>query len=135
MAAWYDEMLAGVNDAFNTGDFNALAGWVHDDAVFDWSRSISDNAGVHEGRESMRSAFEGFIETWDSVKWTIMRVDEPAPGTLVVSNRVTARVRGSDAEIEASGAQLLELRDGKIARVTLFQSRDDALAELARADR
>jgi ketosteroid isomerase-like protein len=129
MAAWYDDALAGLEAAFNAGDFSLAAAWIHDDAVFDWSRSISDNRGLHEGRESMRQAFDDFVGTWDQVRWEIARVDELGPDRILVSTHVRARPRGSEGEIEARGAQLLEFRDGKIARSTLFQSREDALAE------
>lgn len=126
--AWYDQTLEDLTRAFNEHDFSALAAWVHDDAVFDWSRSISDNRGVHRGRESMRAAFDDFVATWESVNWTITRVDELGPQTLVVSVRVATTVRGSDSPIEASGAHLLEFDDGLITRVSLFQSRDDAVS-------
>jgi ketosteroid isomerase-like protein len=131
MTAWYDEALEGLERMFNSGDFSLAADWIHDDAVFDWSRSISDNRGVHEGRETMRSAFDDFVGTWEHVHWEIVQVDELGPDRILVSTHVRARPRGSEAEIEARGAQLLVFRDGKIARSTLFQGREEALAEVA----
>jgi ketosteroid isomerase-like protein len=136
VSQWYDESLEGLTKAFNTGDFSLLENWIADDAVFDWSRSISDASGVHHGRETMRSVFYDFIETWDTVQWEITRVDELGPDTVLASTCVRTRVRDSENEIEANGAQLLEFRDGKIVRVTLFQGRDDALAAVdKRAER
>jgi hypothetical protein len=83
----YDAMIQDIAAAFNKRDFSRARGWMHDDAVFDWSRSISDNRGIHQGRD-----------------------------------------RG--IEISGRGAQVWDLREGKISRVPLFQSRKEAEAAL-----
>jgi ketosteroid isomerase-like protein len=131
VANWYDDALQSLMEAFNSRDFSRIAAHLADDAQFDWSRSISDHSGVHRGPEAMRGAFEGFVATWDHVHWEITKVDELGPDRVLVSTRVRARPRGADAEIEANGAQLVEFRDGKVVKATLFQGRDDALEALA----
>ena len=49
---------------------------------------------------------------------------------LLVTTRVIGRGRDSGIEVEASGAQVWEFRDRKVVRATMFQSRDEAVAEL-----
>jgi hypothetical protein len=45
-----------------------------------------------------------------------------------------ARGRGSGVEVEGHGAQLWTARDGLLARMRLFQSREEADAWLAERD-
>jgi ketosteroid isomerase-like protein len=126
----HDELIREIVAAFNERDFDRAAAWTQDDAVFDWSRSISDNRGVHEGIGNIQALFESFLEAWQSVDWQVTAVEELGPDRLLVVTRVVARGRDSGIEIEGRGAQVWELLDGKLARATLFQSREDAKAFL-----
>jgi hypothetical protein len=46
---------------------------------------------------------------------------------VLVVTHFQARGRGSGIEVDASGAQLLTVREGKVHNVKLFQSKADAL--------
>jgi ketosteroid isomerase-like protein len=130
IAPWYDEPIAELETAFRTREFPEHSQWLSDDAVFDWSRSISDNRGIHEGRQSLEGIFNSFIEAWDEVDWKVASAEELEDGRLLVTTRVIGRGRDSGAEVEASGAQVWEFRNRKLVRATMFQNRDQAVREL-----
>ena len=129
--AEHEAMIRAFAEGFSERDISKVRTWMHDDVVFDWSRSISDNRGVHQGFGAIERLFENFIEVWESVRWRVFDVEEVDPDRLLVGTRMDVRGRDSGIEISGSGAQLWELRDGKIARVTLFQDRQKALTALA----
>jgi ketosteroid isomerase-like protein len=132
--AEHEAMIRAFAEGFSQRDISKVRAWMHDDVVFDWSRSISDNRGVHQGFGEIERLFENFIEVWESVTWRVFDVEEVGRDQLLVGTRMDVRGRDSGIEISGSGAQVWDMRDGKIARVTLFQSRGEAEAALAGGD-
>ena len=124
---WYDEMIEEVSAGFSRQDFGALRPWVHPDIVFDFSRSINDIRGVYTGIDQMEPASLRFFEPWAELEWEITSVEELDPERLVVVTRVVGRGSGSGIEIEATGAQAWQHRDRRLTRVTMYQSREEAL--------
>ena len=99
--------------AFRARELPEDSEFLAEDAVFDWSRSISDNRGVHEGRQSLKVLFESFLEAWAEVDWRVTGTEELDDDRLLVTTRVTGRGRDSGIEVDASGAQVWEFRDRK----------------------
>jgi hypothetical protein len=130
----HEAMVRAFAEGFSDRDISRVRPWMHDDVVFDWSRSISDNRGIHQGFGAIERLFENFIEVWESVNWRVFDVEEVGPARLLVGTLMDVRGRDSGIEITGSGAQVWDLRDAKIARVTLFQSRPEAEAALADGD-
>ena len=130
IAPWYDEPIAELEAAFRARALPSDSAHIADDAVFDWSRSISDNRGVHEGRASLEAIFESFISAWEEVAWKVTSAEELDDGRVLITTRVSGRGRDSGVEVEASGAQVLEFEDRKLTRATMFQSREDAISDL-----
>jgi hypothetical protein len=131
---WYDEMISEVSAAFGRRDFAPVRRWAHPDIVFDWSRSINDVRGVYHGVDEMETNFQRFFEPWEEARWKITSVERLDKSHLLVLTQVMVRGRGSGIEIEARGAQVWEHRDHKLARVTMYQDRDQALSEESGAE-
>lgn len=131
---WYDEMIIDVTAAFETKNLDSIARWTHEDAVFDWSRSLNDIRGVYQGLDGMKEAFARFTEAWGAVSWKVEEVTALPGDRLLLHTLVSAEGRSSGVPIEARGAQILTLRDRKLARVTMYQDADDALADVAAED-
>src|SRR5918997_2319007 len=128
---WYDEAIAEAEDAFRAGEFPQDSRWLAADAVFDLSRSLSDNRGVHEGMGSVEAVFRNFVEPWEEIDWKVTGVEEVGDDRLLVTTHVRNRGRASDIEIEARGASVWEFgEDRRLVRWTLFQSREEAVREL-----
>jgi ketosteroid isomerase-like protein len=102
------------------------------DVVADWSRSRGPFSGVYRGREAVRDFFAGVVEVWTDLEYFH---DEfiPVENCMVRVGGMRARGHGSGVEISARGAQVFEFEDGLLARVTLYQSKREALAAVATA--
>jgi ketosteroid isomerase-like protein len=100
---------------------------LHPDGVADWSRSRGPFRGVYRGRQEVLAFFAEVDEAWDEVEYFHTELI-PIGERVVRVGGMRARGRGSGVEIEASGAQVFEFRDGMVWRVTLYQDRDEALA-------
>ena len=128
---WYDEAIAEVEDAFREREFPRDSKWLAPNAVFDLSRSLGDNRGVHEGTTSVEAVFQNFVEPWDEVNWSVTGVEEVGRDRLLVTTLVRNRGRASDIEIEARGASVWEFDEHhRLTRWTLFQDREEAAREL-----
>jgi ketosteroid isomerase-like protein len=130
----YDAMIRAVAEGFTEHDLSRARALMHDDVVFDWTRSMSDNRGVYRGYEAIQKLFQDFIEAWEHVNWQVVDVEEVGPDRLLVGTRMDVRGRDSGIDVSGTGAQVWDLSDGKIARVTLFQNRREAEAALADGD-
>ena len=97
------------------------------DLILDWSHSRGVRAGVYKGREAAFDFFAAFVDVWDELEYFH---DEfiPLGETIVRVGGMRAKGRGSGVEITAKGAQVFEFRDGLLARMTLYQAKDEALA-------
>jgi ketosteroid isomerase-like protein len=127
----HEAMISAFAEGFSERDISRAFVWMHDDVVFDWSRSRTDTRGVHRGYGAVERLFRNFIEVWESATWRVSDVEEVGSDRLLVRTRMEVRGRDSGIEVSGTGAQVWDLRDGKIARVTLFQDRQMALTALA----
>jgi ketosteroid isomerase-like protein len=130
----HDALIRTVAEGFSERDFTRARPLMQDDVIFDWTRSMGDNRGVYRGYDTIERLFESFIEPWSRVTWQVVDVAELGPDRLLVGTRLDARGRDSGIDVSGTGTQVWDLRDGKIARVTLFQNREQAEAALAAGD-
>ena len=123
-------MINDLSAAFNERDFSRFERWADPEIVFDFTRSIGLQSGTYRGHAALAEFFETFIEAWEEVNWEATRVEEVDEDHLLVTSRMSGRGRGSGIEVDAQGAQSWELHDGKVLRVTMFQTRNEAAAAL-----
>jgi ketosteroid isomerase-like protein len=121
------EIVAAAVDAFTRDDEAAIRELHHPDVVFDWSRSNAPDAGIRNGIEEVLGWAAGLTEVLPDTRWTTHDERETAPGVVVAGVTVEGTGLGSGVPVRAQGGSVFELRDGRVARVTLFQSYDDAL--------
>ena len=121
------EVVRRSTDAVSRHD---LDGWLEtwaQDAVLDWSNARSFDAGVYRGHGEIRAFAEGFLATWETVRFEI--VDGPVEveeGLLITEN--VAHMRGRDGiEVQARSAWLITIQDGEQTSLTLYQTRQEAL--------
>jgi ketosteroid isomerase-like protein len=113
--------------AISSGDYEAALEWLSDDVVMDWTNSIGPAKGVYHGKDEIREVWDSFQDAFESVTWTPEEIIELDDDRLIVVNHVRMRGRGSGVEVDAVGAQLWTVENGKGKRLTLFQSKRDAL--------
>ena len=112
------------------GDVEAAMERMDPGIVFDWSRSNSPYAGIFEGRAAVRRLFEEFRSAFEGMEYfTEEWID--AGDRLVRIGGVRGRGRGSGIEVTMAGAQVVEFSGDRPSHVTLYQTKDEALAAVS----
>jgi ketosteroid isomerase-like protein len=108
-------------------DLDAALECIHADFEFDWSESMSPFVGTYKGQDGLTQFWTEMLEAWERFSPEMEEVVECGPETLITIDVVRARGRGSGIDMEARGAMLWTVQEGKIARVKMFQTKSDAL--------
>ena len=122
------EVVRRVLDAFNRADFDSVVDLMSEDVEFDFSNSRGPMSGVYRGREELRGFFTSFGEAWASLEFD--RREEPIElrdGRVLTVNAFRGRGHESGAEVAATGAAIWTVRDGEVATMTFYQSKEEAL--------
>jgi uncharacterized protein len=119
------EVVRGIFDAWNRSDFDAAWALCDPRLVIDRSRSLAD-ARIYRGTDEVARFWADWRGTWATTNWEIDELVD-AGDDVVVLGRFHGRGLESGAVVEANVAQLMTVRDGKLVRGVLFQSRSDAL--------
>jgi ketosteroid isomerase-like protein len=124
MSQEYVEIAQHVFDALNRGDLPGAMKDTATDFVFDFSRSKSFERGVY-AREDIPRFQEAFGGVWESVRW---EPEEFIDAGDQLITPITSYNRGRDGiEVQTRAAWLWSFRDRRIARITFFQERREAL--------
>jgi len=121
------ELTRRAIDAFN--DRNADALIELGVREYDWTGSIAPYQGMYRGAEGIRE----FVED----QWAMFEALAVTPEEFLARGRqvivpITVNGRARDGlPVKATAAQLYTFEDGRPARITLFQNREDALAAAA----
>ena len=124
------ELARAAVDAFNRGDLEWLLERIDDDFEFDWTRSRGPLAGIYRGPDGLG---EFLREQWETFETFVMYPSEfiECGRHLVVPNMVHARGRNG-IEVSAESNHVFTLEpDRRVARVTMYQELDEALAATA----
>jgi ketosteroid isomerase-like protein len=121
------EIVLKAQEAFNRRDVDGLLEYADPDVVWDWSRAVGPDREIFQGRDEVAR----FIRSWwDAFDESIVVFDEviDAGDQVVIAFHGRQRGRGSGAQVEGPGSVLLwTFRDGTATKVTLYQTRDEAL--------
>ena len=122
------EILRRGTAAYNRRDLDGFLGEWAPDAVLDWSRAHTFHAGIYRGHGEIRTFVEEFLAAWEGVRLEIVdRPVEVRDGLLIADN--VAHLRGRDGiEVQARSAWLITIRDGEQTSLTLYQTKQEALA-------
>ena len=118
--------------AVDEDDWDAVAGHLAPDVVFDNTRSRGPAPGVYRGPAEVHRFWERMTGIWESVHVDIG--DLRAIGEIIVVPR-TFRARGRDGiEVTAQSTWLVTFEDDKIAQLCMYQEEQQAI-EAAQASR
>jgi ketosteroid isomerase-like protein len=126
----FDVVLRLFDVDWARSDLDATMQLIHDDAELDWSNSRAPYQGVYRGRAEIADAWRTWKEAWEEWYGEVREVIEVDPDTVVMVTRVRARGKGSGVTVHADGASVWSVRDGKIFRGKLFQSKAAALESM-----
>ncbi|MGH2966102.1 MAG: nuclear transport factor 2 family protein [Solirubrobacterales bacterium] len=121
------ELVRRVFDSINRGDVDASLEEAADDLEVDWSNSIGPTKGIYRGRREVLKLWRSFLDAWDSLQWDPEEIIDVDESRVIAVNHVRMRGHGSGVDVDARGAQLWTISDGKARSLKLFQSKAEAL--------
>jgi ketosteroid isomerase-like protein len=113
--------------AFVRWDLDGALQLIDAQGVMDWSASLAPYRGIYHGHAEIRATWQQWKDAWD--EWTpeVIEAIEIDSDKVVVVTLIHARGKGSGVPVQAGGASIWTVRDGKVTHVKLFQSRAEAL--------
>jgi ketosteroid isomerase-like protein len=121
------DVVRRFEDSWGRRDLPAALECVRAEMEFDWSASMGPFKGTYKGHEGLTRFWTEMQDVWERFSPEMVEVIECGPEKLITVDVVRARGRGSGIETEARGAMLWTLREGKIARAQMFQTKEEAL--------
>ena len=121
------ELVRRFEDSFARRDLAAALRCVDRDFEFDWSNSMGPFVGTYRGHEGLTRFWTELLDAWEEFAPTAEEIIECPPARLITLDVVRARGKGSGIDMEARGAMLWTVQEGKILRVKMFQTKQEAL--------
>ncbi len=121
------EIVRRFEDSWARRDLDAALKCVDADFEFDWSNSMGPFVGTYRGHDGLARFWTELLDAWEEFAPEIEEVIECPPARLITLDVVRARGKGSGIDMESRGAMLWTVQEGKIVRVKMFQTRQEAL--------
>jgi ketosteroid isomerase-like protein len=130
MASENVELVRSIYADWERGDYRS-AEWAHPDIEF----AFADGAprGSWKGLSEMAKAWLDYISAFQELRFVADECRELDDGRVLVLGRQYGRGKMSGLELEeiqAKGASVFEIRDGKVTRLVVYEDCDRALADL-----
>ena len=122
------EIVRRFENSWATRDLDAALDCIHAEFEFDWSDSMGPFVGTYKGSQGLTRFWTDMLEAFEQFTPEIVEVVECGPERLITIEVVRARGRGSGIDMEARGAMLWNVQEGKILRVKMFQNKGEVLA-------
>jgi ketosteroid isomerase-like protein len=116
-------LLEGLLGEWSRGEFWNAEPYA-EDVVF--VVSGPDGAEYH-GIEGLTAAWRDFLSAWDDFRIETERVVRGKGDVYALLMRLQARGKGSGIDTDAQVANVVSMRDGRIARLEMFWDREAAL--------
>ena len=118
------EIVEAAIDGLNRRDLKTALKDAAPGFEFDFSRAVGPTQGLY-GLDRMQDFWDEFVELWDSVR---IEPDEFIEAGRHVVTPLTNHFSGRDGiRLQARPAFVWTVRDGSLARVSMYQDRRDAL--------
>jgi ketosteroid isomerase-like protein len=118
--------LRAIYDHWGRGDWQPRFALYAEDFEWGWSEEFPDRHGVERDPNDRSPRLVAWLSEWDD--WRCEVEDLVASGQFVVAlTRYTGRGKESGAGVDAPGAHLWTMRDGRAVRLEVFSSRERAL--------
>jgi len=114
-------------ELWSEGDADEALKMAADDLVMDWSNSIGPAKGIYRGKEAARKFWAAFVDAFGRLRWDLEEIIEVDESRVIAVNHFRARGRGSGIDVDAVGAQLWTMSEGKARSIKLYQSKAEAL--------
>jgi uncharacterized protein len=112
--------------AFAEGDVESLRDFWHEDAIY-VNPPYAMEGGTREGRDAVVEIWNGLHSLFEYDAVEVHEITEGLGGVLVVV-RYRGRGKASGAPVDVPMAHVIEIRDGRVARLAWYGTRAEAAA-------
>ena len=130
MASANVEFVRSIYAAWERDDYSSTE-WTHPDIEF--VLADGPDPGSWRGLAGMAEGWRAFLSNWENYRFEVEEYRELDAERVLVLIRLGGRGKTSGLElghVGASGANLLQVRGGKVTRLAIYFDRDRALADL-----
>ena len=123
------EIVRRIYDAVERDDTEAVFSLYDPHVEWDTARLASEGisaTGLYRGHAGIREFFRQWYEAWDDSQFDLEELIDAGEEVVSVVTR-RGRGRASGVQVQAPGAVVWTIRGGKVDRVVLFPTRDEAL--------
>jgi len=113
-------------EAFRSQDAARTLSFLDPHVVLDVSRAGGGEEAVY-GREDLAEFMRRWVGTFEEYRYEVERLTDLGSGAVLAVVIETGRGKGSGAPVNRSYAHLYTVIDGKIARMTMFRTEQEAL--------
>jgi ketosteroid isomerase-like protein len=121
------EIVRRALTAFEDRGLDGVAGYWHPDIDWRAIEGAPDDIGVFHGRDALRRYYEQWYEMFDDLRGHAEEVIDAGDDRVVAVSHVTARMQGSEAEVDMRLAVVYTLQNGLIVRGREYATREQAL--------
>ena len=121
------EIVKEFMSLFEAGDREKWRQYFDTGVVWDTSASEMPAAGVYHGHAGVEQFFRDWLGTWIDYE-VVTREYVDAGDAVVVVFRQSGTGRGSGVRTERDFVGVYDLRESKVVRFRLFESREEAIA-------
>lgn len=126
------EVVRPIYEAWERGDFTSAA-WAHPDIEFVTADGF--DVGSWTGLAAMGRRWNEWLGAWEDYRVEVEEFRDLGDGRVLVLMLHCARGKSSGLDFEGTrteraGANVLDVRDGKVTKIALYWDRERALADL-----
>jgi ketosteroid isomerase-like protein len=122
------ELVSEAVDAFNRRDVEAYLAVLRPDVEWDATEGFPGVQDLYRGWAEVRQWWDEFLEAWESFDVEVEQITEGSGGRVFVEINAKGRGRASGVNTELQFLFVFWVADHKVARLKVFESRDQALA-------
>jgi ketosteroid isomerase-like protein len=120
------ELVETLWDAFQRGDIDTMRGASRSDVVIVQPSELPDSK-TYVGHEGVKEAVEDWPKQWDDFRFEVLEIIDISDSRVVSVTRHHGRGAVSGIEVNTIIAYIHAITDGKVARIDMFMSREQAL--------
>jgi ketosteroid isomerase-like protein len=128
------EIVGRVLRRYGDRDIEGILADVHPEVEIDYSDSHAPDASVYHGHAACRAFVKGRYEDFERRSFDAVELIDAPPSAVIAVGRMQGTGRASGVAVEAGSVTLWTLRDGKVERIKLYQTRTEALKAVGRAE-
>jgi len=122
-----------INEAFNSGDIEAILALIDPDFQTSVPPQFSPEPDTYRGHDGMRRYFDSFHDAMSEIRFHQERLRE-AGTAVIVELRLTARGRTTGIAVEQHLAQVWTVSDGRAVEVRNYSTWAEALESMGVAE-